>query len=79
MLRRFKKDNEALIGILAIVFILGIVIFGVMIWAIVDMLTKNILPICIGIAIVIAIPIVAKGWYYKKTKQEYKSEGGLLG
>ena len=78
MLKRLYKDENGLIGIIALVLIGGGIIFAILMWAVIDMLTKNILPICIGIALVITLPIVAKGWYYSKTKKEYPKGGGLF-
>lgn len=79
MLKNFRKNQEGVVLLfIGIVVVLAMVVFGVLMFFVVDMLTRNILPICIGIALVVVLPIIAKGWYYSKTKKEYPKGGGLF-
>lgn len=84
MLKKLNNDDYGFIVstivVVAIVILLGLGMMAVFAYFFVDMLVRNVLPICAGIALVIAVPIIAKGWYYKKTGTEYQtSKGSLLG
>jgi hypothetical protein len=52
------------------------IVLAVIAFFFVQMLVQNILPICIGIALIIGIPIVAKAYYAKQAGHDYPSERG---
>ena len=76
-LQNLYKDEKA-IGFLVMGAILLVIFFiggGIMMFFMVDMLIKNLLPIAIAIVLIICLPIAIKGWYYQKTGREYGKGG----
>jgi len=76
MLKSFMKENEAIglllgFGLLALGFGIMLVIAVIVVTS---MVVQNVLPICIGIVIVIVLPILAKAYYAKQTGHEYPSQ-----
>lgn len=78
MLKSFIKNNLAIAPciICGVLMLIPLIIFAFIAFFAVQMIVQNILPICIGIAIVIAAPIYIKSIYYKKTGHEYPSQSG---
>lgn len=78
MLKSLVKNNLAIApciicGVLMLILAIG---FAIIAFFAVQMIVQNILPICIGIAAVIVLPILAKAYYAKQTGRDYPSEKG---
>ena len=75
MVRRFNRNDSGLVGLLMIFGFLLILMLFVFIFFFVQMIVQNMLPICIGIGFVIAVPILAKTLYHRQTGQQYDQGG----
>ena len=75
-LRKFADNGQGIAIITMILIFGGLMFIGaiVMMWLMMDMLIKNILPIGIVIILAMVLPIIVKGWYYGKTGQPYSAE-----
>ena len=74
-LRKFAGNEQGLIGMLLLFGGLMAVAAMIMMWLMMDMLMKNILPIGIVIILALVLPIIVKGWYFGKTGQPYSAKG----
>ena len=73
-LRKFVGNEQGLIGLLLIFGGLMFIGLMIMVWLMVDMLIKNIIPIGIVIILAMVLPVIVKGWYYGKTGQPYSAK-----
>lgn len=73
-LRKFVGNEQGLIGLLMIFGGFMLVAAMIMMWLMMDMLMKNILPIGIVIILAMVLPIIVKGWYFGKTGQPYSAK-----
>lgn len=77
MIKKLMNDKNA-IGFLAmgaLLFVFFIIFGGIMMFLMMDMIIKNILPIAIALVLIFCLPKAIDAWAYKKDKKG-KRKGG---
>lgn len=75
-LRKFADDGQGIAIITMFLIFGGLMFIGliIMVFLMMDMLIKNIIPIGIVIILAMVLPVIVKGWYYGKTGQPYSAK-----